>query len=141
MSNTLKVLLVEDHEADRRLVEEALADCHIQVELESVSDGEKAMKYVKRTGAYKKAERPDLIILDLNMPRMDGHEFLEEMHHYLREEEIPVVLLTVSDDQKDVNRALDTHMNFFLSKPVDAQKLKQVLGAINELWMPTGCCQ
>ena len=135
----LNVLLVEDHEADRRLVEEALADCHIAVNLQSVSDGDQAIDFIKRTGAYKKATRPDLIILDLNMPRKDGHEFLEEAHELLRANEIPVVLLTVSDSPHDLRRAMDKHMNYYLSKPVNAEKLQQVLTVINDLWMPE-CC-
>ncbi len=140
MTNSLKVLLVEDHDADRRLVEEALADCHIEVELDHVGDGEEAMKYVKQEGQYKVAQRPDLIILDLNMPRMDGHQFLDEMHKVLKEQEIPVVLLTVSDSPQDIGKALNTRMNFFLSKPVNGTKLQQVLTAVKELWVPSSCC-
>ncbi|MBX9725191.1 MAG: response regulator [Candidatus Obscuribacterales bacterium] len=142
MTQSLKVLLVEDHDADRRLVEEALIDCEIPVELDFVGDGEQAMKYVKQEGQYKVAARPDLIILDLNMPRMDGHQFLDEMHKELRDREIPVVLLTVSDSPQDIGRALNTRMNFFLSKPVNCKKLHQVLSAVSELWAaPTGIGQ
>ncbi len=140
MSTSLKVLLVEDHDADRRLVEEALIDCNMQVELDTVNDGEEAMNYVKQMGSYKFATRPDLIILDLNMPRMDGHQFLEEMHSYLKQMEIPVVLLTVSESPADIGRALNTRMNFFLSKPVNTNKLQKVLAAINELWLPVAAC-
>jgi len=140
MNKKLRVLLVEDHEADRRLVEEALNDCHIQVDLDCASDGVEAIKFVKELACQNTSEKPDLIILDLNMPRKGGHEFLEEMHEYLRDEEIPVVLLTVSDSPEDVNRAMDKHMNFFLSKPVNAEKLQQVLTAINDLWAPAACC-
>lgn len=138
-SRTLNVLLVEDHEADRRLVEEALADCHIPVNLQSVKDGDQAIKYIRKAGSYKKAQRPDLIILDLNMPRMDGHEFLEEAQDVLKAEEIPVVLLTVSDSPHDLSRAMDRHMNYYLNKPVDTEKLKQILTAVSELWQPE-CC-
>lgn len=140
MNRRLRVLLVEDHEADRRLVEEALSDCHIQVDLDCAADGVEAIKYVRTISERSAAEKPDLIILDLNMPRKGGHEFLEEMHEFLKEEEIPVVLLTVSDTPEDINRAMDKRMNFFLSKPVNANKLHQVLTAINELWAPAACC-
>jgi CheY-like chemotaxis protein len=139
MTNSLKVLLVEDHEADARLVEEALADCNVDVHLESVNDGEEAIKYIKQSGKYENKQRPDLIILDLNMPRKDGHEFLEEMHMFLKDEEIPVILLTVSDSPEDIKRAMNTRMNFFLSKPVNVGKLQQVLKAVSELWSPS-CC-
>lgn len=134
--NKLRVLLVEDHEADRRLFEEALKDCRVQVDLESVTDGEQAIQFIHRTGPFKKAPRPDLIILDLNMPLKDGHQFLDEVHTVLKDEEIPVVLLSVSDNPADIGRALDTRMNYFLSKPVNANKLQQVLTAVSELWAP-----
>ncbi len=134
MSKTLNILLVEDHEADRRLVKEALADCQIQLALHELSDGEQAIKYMKKQGRYKDAQKPDLIILDLNMPRKDGHEFLEEVNSILKEDEIPVVLLTVSDNPQDIGRALNTHMHYYLSKPVNGAKLKHVLSIINELW-------
>lgn len=134
MNKKLNVLLVEDHAADRRLVEEAIADCHIDVDLQAVSDGEHAINYIKKNGEYAKASRPDLIILDLNMPRKGGHEFLEEVHTVLKADDIPVVLLTVSDDQNDIQRALDSHMNYYMAKPVNGVKLQQVLSVINELW-------
>lgn len=141
MNKRLKVLLVEDHAADRRLVEEAIADCQIPVDLQSVKDGEEAIDYVKRKGAFKKASRPDLIILDLNMPRKDGHEFLEEVHSVLKADDIPVVLLTVSENPQDIHRALDSHMNYYLSKPVDGVKLQEVLSVIGELWATEFCHQ
>lgn len=139
MNKKLNVLLVEDHAADRRLVEEAIADCQIPVDLQSVSDGEQAIQYVRKIGPFKKASRPDLIILDLNMPRKDGHEFLEEVHTVLKEDDIPVVLLTVSENPQDIHRALDKHMNYYLSKPVDGVKLQQVLSVISELWTSDFC--
>lgn len=106
MNNRLRVLLVEDHEADRRLVEEALEDCQVKVELSMVTDGEQAIEYIKRKGAFEHAARPDMIILDLNMPLKDGHQVLDEVHTILKAEEIPVVLLSVSDDPKDISRAM-----------------------------------
>jgi len=140
MSNSLNVLLVEDHAADARLVEEALEHCHIAVNLNSVKDGEEAINYIKQAGCYTNVQRPDLIILDLNMPRKDGHEFLDEMHTFLKDKEIPVVLLTVSENPQDISRAMNRHMNYFLSKPVDATKLQRVLNAINELWNSGKSC-
>lgn len=134
MSKILNVLLVEDSEADRRLVEEALLDCRVQVNLKSLTDGEQAIKYLKRIDPFQNADRPDLIILDLNMPRKDGHEFLEEMASHLEENEIPIVLLTVSDTRADIDRAQNARLNFYLPKPVNAEKLHKVLAAVNELW-------
>lgn len=134
MNKNLKVLLVEDNAADARLVKEALADCRIPVEMRQVENGEEALKYVNREAPYNEAPTPDLIVLDLNMPKKDGHEFLEEAKDVLDEMDIPIVLLTVSDRDSDIKRALDTKMNFYLNKPVDANKLKAVLCAINDLW-------
>ncbi|MBY0358902.1 MAG: response regulator [Candidatus Obscuribacterales bacterium] len=134
MNKNLKVLLVEDNAADARLVKEALADCRIPVEMRQVENGEEALKYVNREGPYNEAPTPDLIVLDLNMPKKDGHGFLEEAKDVLDELDIPIVLLTVSDRDSDIKRALDTKMNFYLNKPVDASKLKAVLCAINDLW-------
>ena len=134
MNRVLNVLLVEDNEADIRLMQEALFDCHIQVNLKTLSDGEEAAQYLKQTANNRKTHLPDVIVLDLNMPRKDGHEFLEEMGGFLREREIPVVLLTVSDSREDLDRALNARLNYFLSKPVNGQKLGSVLKAISELW-------
>lgn len=132
----LNVLLVEDHEADRRLVEEALEDCQVKVDLSCLTDGEQAIQYIQGQGNFKGARRPDLIILDLNMPLKDGHQFLDEVHHILKEEEIPVVLLSVSDDPADIGKAMDKRMNYFMSKPVNAGRLDKILHAVSHLWMP-----
>lgn len=134
MRQELKVLLVEDNPADARLVKEALIDCQIAVDMQEVCDGEEAFKYVSRLGKYDKASRPDLIILDLNMPKKNGHEFLNDSKRILDEEDIPVILLTASDREPDIQKALDKKMNFYLCKPVNAHKLKTVLCAIGELW-------
>lgn len=138
MLKVLNILLVEDHDADARLVEEALFDCHITVNLKRVADGEQAIKFLQQKDEFQKELQPDLIILDLNMPRKDGHEFLEEMKDFLKVKEIPVILLTVSDGRGDHDRALRSHLNFFLSKPVNAEKLHNVLEAINDLWALAG---
>ncbi|MBY0550494.1 MAG: response regulator [Candidatus Obscuribacterales bacterium] len=134
MNKQMQILLVEDHLADARLVEEALVDCNAPIALQRVKDGVEAVEFLRCQGTQDCAKKPDLIILDLNMPRKDGHEFLSEMKEYLDECEIPVVLLTVSDRAEDLERAMNKKLNFYLNKPVNADKLRRIVGAVNELW-------
>lgn len=134
MNKQMQILLVEDHQADARLVEEALVDCKVPVALRRVRDGVEAVEFLHREGVQDCANKPDLIILDLNMPRKDGHEFLSEMKEYLDKCEIPVVLLTVSDRAEDLERAMAKKLNFYMNKPVSADKLQRIVGAVNELW-------
>lgn len=136
MNKKLNVLLVEDNPADARLVKEALKDCNIPVEMRQVEDGEEALNYINQNGNYSQTTSPDLIILDLNMPRKDGHGFLEEAREVLEQKDVPIVLLTASDRETDIQRALDTRMHYYMCKPVNAQKLQSVINAINELWSP-----
>ncbi len=134
MNKQMEILLVEDHLADARLVEEALNDCNVPIALQRVRDGVEAVEFLRRQGTQDCANKPDLIILDLNMPRKDGHEFLSEMKEYLDKCEIPVVLLTVSDRAEDLERAMAKKLNFYMNKPVNADKLQRIIGAVNELW-------
>jgi two-component system, chemotaxis family, response regulator Rcp1 len=134
MNRQMKILLVEDHKADARLVEEALVDCAIPVKLEHVANGVEAINYLRNTENALQANRPDLIILDLNMPRKDGHEFLTEMKDYLDQAEIPIVMLTVSDRADDAERAMEKRLNFYMNKPVNAEKLHRIICAVNDLW-------
>ncbi len=134
MNKKLRILLVEDHHADARLVEEALLDCNIPVQLKHLQDGAEAVEFLRTEVSAQPEQKPDLIILDLNMPRKDGHEFLNEMKDYLDATETPVILLTVSDRQEDVDRAMDKKLNFYLNKPVDAEKLQRIIEAVSHLW-------
>lgn len=130
MNDCMQVLLIEDHAADARLVREALTDAGIAARVTHLEDGAAAASYLARAAHY----RPDAIILDLNMPRMNGHEFLETMKDYLDARDIPVIMLTVSDDSKDVNLAMQQRLNFFMTKPVNPERMAQVIYAIGELW-------
>lgn len=136
MNNKLQVLLVEDHNADARLVQEALVDCNVIVELNHLRNGAEAVDFLRSEVQEKQAApQPDLIILDLNMPCKDGHEFLADMKDYLDATETPVILLTVSDRHEDVEKAMAKKLNFYLSKPVDAEKLQRIISAVDELWV------
>lgn len=134
MKAPIDILLVEDNPEDVRLTKEALIDTGLESTLNHVADGEEAIKYLERAGQYDASCRPDLILLDINMPKMDGHQVLEYMQGKPELEEIPVVLLTVSRDQIDIERALNTGMNYYLNKPVDPEQLQDVIATIGELW-------
>lgn len=134
MNKEMQILLIEDHQADARLVQEALIDCNVPVSLRCVRDGAEAIEYLNCSTETEKATVPDLIILDLNMPRKDGHEFLTEMKGFLDEREIPVILLTVSDRQEDADRAMEKKLNFYMNKPVNPEKLQKIIAAVNNLW-------
>ncbi|HIA50592.1 MAG TPA: response regulator [Candidatus Melainabacteria bacterium] len=134
MKNPVEILLVEDSPADIALTEEALKESGLQNTLTIVTDGEQAIEYLSKRGKYKDAESPDLILLDLNMPKKNGHEVLEVIKDNPKLEEIPVVVLTVSEAEEDIARALGLKMNYYLNKPVNVQKLAPILTTIIELW-------
>jgi two-component system, chemotaxis family, response regulator Rcp1 len=134
VKNPVEILLVEDSPADIALTEEALKESGLQNTLTIVTDGEQAIEYLSKRGKYKDAESPDLILLDLNMPKKNGHEVLEVIKDNPKLEEIPVVVLTVSEAEEDIARALGLKMNYYLNKPVNVQKLAPILTTIVELW-------
>lgn len=134
MKNPVEILLVEDSPADIALTEEALKESGLANTLTIVTDGEQAIEYLSKRGKYKDAESPDLILLDLNMPKKNGHEVLEVIKDNPKLEEIPVVVLTVSEAEEDIARALGLKMNYYLNKPVNVQKLAPILTTIIELW-------
>ncbi len=134
MKNPVEILLVEDSPADIALTEEALKESGLKNTLTIVTDGEQAIEYLSKRGKYKDAESPDLILLDLNMPKKNGHEVLEVIKDNPKLEEIPVVVLTVSEAEEDIARALGLKMNFYLNKPVNVKKLAPILTTIIDLW-------
>ncbi len=134
MKNPVEILLVEDSPADIALTEEALKESGLDNTLTIVTDGEQAIEYLSKRGKYKDVESPDLILLDLNMPKKNGHEVLEVIKDNPKLEEIPVVVLTVSEAEEDIARALGLKMNYYLNKPVNVQKLAPILTTIIELW-------
>ena len=134
MSKPLQILLVEDTPSDVTLTEEALKDCPMASSLSVVFDGEQALEYLRKKGKHAQAERPDVILLDLNMPKKDGHEVLTEMKDDPELEAIPVVVLTVSQHEEEIVRAMDLKMNYYLSKPVNARTLYPILMSIRDLW-------
>lgn len=134
MKRDMEILLVEDSPDDVVLFREALKDTNIPYRLSVAEDGEDALAYLKQEGKHAKVGRPDVIVLDLNLPKKDGHAVLEEIKNDPVLEQIPVVMLTVSSAQQDVVKAMELKMNYYLNKPVDYKSLGRLLDTIESLW-------
>src|SRR3954454_19589342 len=117
VEDPVQILLVEDSPGDVRLTQEALRDAKIANELHVTSDGEQAMRFLRREGEHLDAPRPELILLDLNLPRKDGREVLEELKADEDLRRIPVIVLTTSVADRDILRSYDLHVNCYIAKP------------------------
>jgi CheY-like chemotaxis protein len=133
-SRPLQVLLVEDSPADVVLAREALSDAEASSVLHVVSDGEEAMAFLRREGDHSRAPRPDLVLLDLNLPRKDGREVLAEVKADPGLRRIPVVVLSASAAADDVRSSYDHMANAYVRKPVDVECLTRVLRSIDDFW-------
>ena len=129
-----KILLVEDSPTDALLAQEALRGAHISNNIHIVEDGEEALAFLHGEGPYAHAPRPDLILLDLNLPKKGGQEVLEEIKTDPELKDIPVVVLTTSQDAGDVSKAYDLHANCYITKPVDFLQFTEVVQAIAHFW-------
>ena len=131
----IEILLVEDSPSDAEFTVEALKEAKVRNHLSLVEDGVQAMEFLRRQGQYTKAPRPDLIMLDLNLPRKDGREVLAELKADANLKMIPVVVLTTSRAEEDVLRAYQLHANCYITKPVDFQQFLNVVRAIESFWL------
>ena len=131
----IEILLVEDSEPDVRLTIEALREAKMTNRLSVVEDGVEAMCFLRQEGRYARVARPDLVLLDLNLPRKDGREVLAEIKADAELRRIPVVVLTTSKAEEDVVRAYDLHANCYISKPVDFGQFMEVVKAIEGFWL------
>ena len=131
----IEILLVEDSPSDAEFTVEALKEAKVRNHLSLVEDGVQAMEFLRRQGQYAKAPRPDLIMLDLNLPRKDGREVLAELKADDHLKMIPVVVLTTSRAEEDVLRAYQLHANCYITKPVDFQQFLSVVRAIESFWL------
>ena len=131
----LGVLLVEDDPGDVVIAQEALLAGHVDSRLEVVSDGVEAIAYLRREGEYAEAPRPDLILLDLNLPRKSGHEVLAEVKSDPVLRSIPVVVLTTSSAVEDVSRSYNRHANVYVTKPVDFDHFTDVIKQIDDFFL------
>ena len=131
----IELLLVEDSEPDVRLTMEALREAKVKNRLWVVEDGVEAMAFLRQEDGHADAPRPDLILLDLNLPRKDGREVLREIKGDESLKRIPVVILTTSKSEEDVLRAYDLHANCYITKPVDFTRFMEVVKSIEDFWL------
>jgi len=130
----VEILLVEDNPGDVRLTKEALKESKVLNNLVVAEDGEEAIKVLRREGEYADAARPDIIFLDLNLPRKDGREVLAEIKQDAELRRIPVVILTTSKAEEDILRTYDLHANCYITKPIDMEQFIKVVKATENFW-------
>jgi two-component system, chemotaxis family, response regulator Rcp1 len=131
----VEILLVEDNLGDARLTREALKEGKVYNNLHWTKDGVEALEFLHKQGKYKDASRPDIILLDLNLPKKDGREVLEEIKADDRLKCIPVVILTTSRAEEDVLRTYQLHANCYVTKPVDLEQFIKVVKSIDNFWL------
>src|SRR5919206_3374436 len=131
----IEILLVEDNPGDVRLTVEALNDAKVHNNLYVAKDGVEAMSFLRREGAHANAPRPDLILLDLNLPKKDGREVLEEIKEDRGLRRIPVVVLTTSEAEMDILKAYNLHANCYITKPVGLEQFITVIKTIEDFWL------
>ena len=131
----VEILLVEDNPADVRLTREGIKEAKIVNNLNVVGDGEEALEYLQRQGRYSNSIKPDLILLDLNLPKKDGREVLAEIKADDKLKNIPVVVLTTSEAEQDILRSYDLHANCYVCKPIDLEQFINVIKSIEDFWL------
>ena len=135
MTNEVRILLIEDNEGDILLTLEALREARINNGIDVMKDGEKALRFLKKEGEYSDAVTPGLILLDINLPKVDGIELLGFIKNDEHLKVIPVVMLTTSNAEKDIMASYANHANCFITKPVGFQNFMDVIYTIREFWV------
>ena len=135
LSEPINILLVEDNPGDIRLTLEALKEAKVRNKLHVVEDGVEAMAFLRHEGEYAKVPHPDLILLDLNLPKKDGREVLAEVKSDEDLRRIPVVVLTISEAEEDVLKTYNLHANCYITKPVNLDKFLKVVKSIEDFWL------
>ena len=130
----IEILLVEDNPADIRLTTEILKDAKLCNTLHVARDGIEAMQFLRQEGTFADMPRPDLILLDLNLPRMDGRDVLRDIKKDATLKRIPVVILTTSDAEQDILKSYDLNANCYITKPVDLEQFSKVVHSIEDFW-------
>ncbi|NJN45669.1 MAG: response regulator [Candidatus Competibacteraceae bacterium] len=130
----IEILLIEDNPGDVLLTREGLEEAKVRNNLYVVRDGVEALDFLRRQGEYAQAERPDLILLDLNLPLKDGREVLQEIKHDPHLRSIPVVVLTTSESDEDILRSYELHANCYITKPIDMAGFIRVVKSIDDFW-------
>jgi len=131
----IEILLIEDNPGDVDLTKEALQDAKVRNYLHVVDDGAKAVDFLYKRGEYAAVPRPDIILLDLNLPKKDGRQVLEEIKADPQLAEIPIVILTTSQAEEDILRSYQLHANCYIAKPVDFKQFMLVVKSIEEFWL------
>ncbi len=131
----IDILIVEDNRADIRLVQEIFKKGKMIINLYAVLDGIEAMEYLRKEGKYKDVNRPDIILLDLNMPRKDGREVLEEIKSDSELKSIPVVVMTISKAEEDILKSYNLHANAYIVKPIELNQFINVVSSIEHFWL------
>jgi CheY-like chemotaxis protein len=131
----IDILLVEDNISDARLAIEALRESKVRNTIHHVVDGVEAMRYMRREGKYANVPRPDLVLLDLNLPKMDGREVLADIKKDKDLKRIPVVVLTISSDEGDILKTYNLHANCYITKPIDLNQFLKVVKSIEDFWL------
>jgi len=134
-TNPIHILLVEDNPGDVRLTQEAFKEGNYQITLHVVQDGVEAMQYLHRDGKYQKAERPNLVLLDLHLPRKDGLETLAEIKKDPHLRAIPVIMLTTSKDEEHAYKAYDLQANCYVTKPLDMGQFIDIVKDVMDFWI------
>ena len=135
--NPKEILLIEDNALDARMTRDALKECPILIHLNVVTDGLEALEFLEGTGRYAGAPRPDLILLDLNLPGKDGREILSEIKSDANLRRIPVVVLSTSRATEDILKAYDLNANSYVSKPVELDPFTKAVQSIQQYWFAT----
>lgn len=135
MDSIVEILLVEDNPADVRLTMEAFKDSKILNNLNVVNDGVEAIQYLKKEGSYTNSTRPDMVLLDLNLPKKNGREVLAEVKSDDTLKTIPIVVLTTSQSEEDISSAYKLHANCYVTKPVDFDNFMRIIGSIEDFWL------
>jgi two-component system response regulator len=130
----IDILIIEDNEGDARLIKEVLSDGKIANLLHNVKDGVQAMAFLRKEGSYVNVVMPDLIILDLNLPKKDGREVLSEIKDDPELKKIPVVIMTTSQAEEDILKSYNLHANCYITKPIDLNQFIKVVKSIEEFW-------
>jgi CheY-like chemotaxis protein len=133
--HAIEIMLVEDNPGDVRLTREALKEAKIRNNLSVAGDGVEAMAFLRREGTYSNAPRPDIVLLDLNLPKKDGRQVLAEAKADPELRRIPVVILTTSKAEEDILKTYDLHANCFVTKPVDFDQFVKVVQSIEHFWL------
>ena len=133
----IHILLVEDNEGDILLTTEAFEEAKIIMRLSVVRDGEAAVHFLNNQQSYESVDQPDLILLDVNLPKMNGHEVLKYIKDSERLKQIPVIMLTTSSAQRDINSSYHNYVNCFITKPVEVNDFMEVVSIIENFWVST----